>query len=105
MKVWGSVLLLGLAACATSAPPAPPPAESHEARRFVEGLRVERDYRPAPQGSEVVSRFIELPRGAYVAQGWAWDCWPAASRCEPVATRCVPYGLYRTVPRWDPCSW
>ena len=51
------------------APPLPAPRED-EAADLVGRLRVEREYRPAPTGSEPVGVFYELPRGAYVAQGW-----------------------------------
>jgi hypothetical protein len=80
MKVWGSVLLCALAACAAPARPARSPEVSPEARAMVDGLRVDREYRPAPQGNESYNAFFELPRGAYVAQGWAVACcaaWPS----------------------------
>ena len=87
MKVWAPALLLALSACAAPPRPAPAPsAPSPEAKAAVDRLRVEQDYRPAPQGADCVSCFIDLPPHSYVAQGWPlncgwmawrWDCRPA----------------------------
>ena len=74
MKVWAPALLLCLSACAAAPRPADPaPAATPEARAAVDRLRTELDYRPACQGAETVSTFIDLPPHAYIAQGWAWD--------------------------------
>jgi hypothetical protein len=88
MKVWAlAPLLLGLAACAVPSRPTESQDATPEARAAVDRLRTERDYRPAPQGGENVSTFIDLPPHAYIAQGWAWDYW------------CMPrwYDCYRPV--------
>ena len=80
MKVWGTALLLALSACAAPPRSAPPPARSPEAGGFVDALRVDREYRPAPRGSECFNCFFELSPRAYIAQGWGNACcaaWPS----------------------------
>ncbi len=73
MKVWGTAFLLGLAACAAPPRPEPRSAAAPEARASVDALRVDLEYRPAPQGAECAACFFELHPRAYVAQGWAWN--------------------------------
>jgi len=113
MKVWGTALLLGLAACAAPSRSAPPPAAAPEAKGFVDALRVDREYRPAPQGSESVSMFYEFPPGAYIAQGWSYDCWPVylsrSADCRrdqsfsgDRSSPCATYRPYRTL---RPCAY
>jgi hypothetical protein len=87
MRAWalgllGGVAFAGLMGCAAR-PPRPGPAErqemSAETRAFVDRLRADDAYRPAPTGGQCVSCWVELPRGAYVAQGW-WG-WPLFGGC------------------------
>ena len=80
MKVWGTALLMILASCAAPSRSTPPPAAASELGTFVDALRVDREYRPAPQGSECFNCFFELPSRAYIAQGWGTACcaaWPS----------------------------
>jgi hypothetical protein len=72
MKLGCIAGLLLAAGCAAppARPAAPPPVEP--ASDLVDRLRIERDYHPAPTGGERVAVFYELPRSAWVAQGWAW---------------------------------
>ena len=88
MRVWGSVIALAVAGCAGRAPAPEAPVQAMDGKEYVDRLKVETTYHRAPQGAECSTSFIELPQGAYVAQGW----WHNA---------CRDWRGYRS---WDPCE-
>jgi len=75
MKIWAaSALLLAVGCASTPVPAAAPPASTSDGREFVDRLRVESAWHPAPTGGDCISVGFELPPGSYVAQGWgAYD--------------------------------
>jgi hypothetical protein len=94
MKLGFALGFVLAAGCAVPPPPAPPPSPGEDdAADLVGRLRVEREYRPAPTGAEPVGVFYELPRGAYIAQGWCvsvpgwgWgtpSCWTPRRCVDP----------------------
>jgi len=85
MKFWGAIVVLLGAGCAPVSRPAAAPPGGAEGREYVERLRVDADWHPAPTGGQCVSTWHELPRGSYIAQGWGWT--EACYRVEPVFWR------------------
>lgn len=85
MKFWGTIVLALGAGCASAARPVAAPLGGSGGREFVERLRVEADWHPAPTGGECVTTWHELPRGSYIAQGWGWT--EACYRAKPVYWR------------------
>lgn len=92
----GCVIGLLLAVGCSSRPPRPAAAPVEPAGDLVARLRVEPEYRPPPAAPDRVSTFTELPRGAWIARGWAEGCWapgyPAVRvpACAPRFRRCGP---------------
>jgi hypothetical protein len=83
MKVWGLGLVLLFSACALPrGAPARAATAEEGARELVDRLRDDDVYRPRPTGAGARSEWVDLPPGAYVAQGWPlrWTCRPAACR-------------------------
>jgi hypothetical protein len=84
MKVSAVGLVLLSSACALprAAPVRAATAEVEGARELVDRLRDDDVYRPRPTGAGARSEWVDLPPGAYVAQGWPlrWTCRPVACR-------------------------
>jgi hypothetical protein len=97
MKYLGAIGLLLAAGCASveQAPAAPASETGTKGREFVDRLRVDTSWHPAPTGGECVTCWYELPSGAYIAQGWwwnscGWGAWSPAFGCAPAPC----HGLY-----------
>lgn len=103
MKAWAVLTLIFAAACSSSGPKYDPPP-TREGKEFVDRLTIGGQYRTAPQGSEGFKAFYDLPKGAFVAQGWwpgYWVCCKAWPSCA-----CSPYSRKLPCPHCNawPCT-
>jgi hypothetical protein len=115
MKLWSALAAALLAGCAASpAAPRSPEPSAPQGRDYADRLRVDTDYRPAPTGGECVTCWYELPRGAYIAQGWACcSVYPACGHGGGLFwsrrrdSSCEPWPPCGPRPYWGrrPCAW
>ena len=91
MKFWGALVLVAAAGCASVERSLPGPAAGAipEGREYVDRLRVDTGWRPAPTGGQRVTCWVELPHGSYIAQGWGWADACCTERPLYQRARCV----------------